>query len=126
MLDVDCVLTVARMQAGAQAAAGVFLGASMIAAIAAMFLPMETVGMALAEDVDDMYPRGPQPSNPSRSKEAPEQAQSAPMAQITVNQGNTVDTVNPFTTGNLGQNAQVKGTAGKYQDQYGLETSIEQ
>lgn len=43
------------MQAGIQAAAGVLLGASIIAGIMAVFLPIETMGRSLPEDTDEIH-----------------------------------------------------------------------
>lgn len=43
------------MQAGIQAAAGVLLGASVVAGIMAVFLPIETMGRSLPEDTDEVH-----------------------------------------------------------------------
>lgn len=43
------------VQAGIEAAAGVLLGASVVAGIVAFFLPIETMGRSLPEDTDEVH-----------------------------------------------------------------------
>lgn len=43
-----------RVQAGIQAAAGVLLGASAVAGVMAIFLPIETMGRSLPEDAEEI------------------------------------------------------------------------
>jgi hypothetical protein len=94
----------------------------MLAGIVAMFLPLETMGIALPEDTDDLHPLTSQFGNLESSKGEPEHASSAAMAPATVKQGNTVEASNPFATG---QSLPSSGTAGEYQDQYGLDSDAD-
>lgn len=109
------------MQAGAQAAAGTFLGASVLAAILAMLLPVETMGIALPEDAADMQ------ANENKRDGTKGEAESAMGATLaadtTAKDGDSLRSVNPFAAdGKLTANSR----AAEYQDQYGLDGVPEQ
>lgn len=97
----------------------------MLAAIVAMFLPIETMGIDLPEDTDDMHSNDKQQrfDFAGSSKGRPDRAMSAAMPQVPVKDGQTADTANPFATAeNLAPNSRAE----EYQDQYGLDSTAEQ
>ena len=97
----------------------------MVAALVAMFLPIETMGIDLPEDTDDMQATKYKHKSSflGAGKGGPERAPSAgvPSGPAQGGRGDATS-FNPFAT------AQdlASGRVGQYQDQYGLDGTVEQ
>jgi hypothetical protein len=106
------------VQAGVQAAAGVFAAVSVVGAIVSVFLPIETMGRELPEEADDWAATSKLEHAVSWAVEGNgKQAEQVAANETTSKAGNSANSgINPFSVETLGSS----GAATAYTDPYAI------